>query len=131
MSQHCYNMTGRELTDGVREASFWRLAKTEKGTIGSHMHCEAVQVHHVTADPVNTEEWRTMTERLKRHDRIHLRPQRFVSGEQLRQPRDSQTAGQHVNSEVSAEPGFDGGEQAKQRERITPKVEKVGSDTNR
>jgi hypothetical protein len=95
------------------------------------MHREAVQVHYITADTVNTEEWRTMTGRLKRHDRTQLPPQRFVSGEQLRQPSHSQPTGQHVNSEASAEPGFDGGEQAEQRERITSKVEKVGSDIHR
>ena len=131
MNEHRGDVTRGDLTNGVGVTSLWSPAKTQKGTVRSHMHSEAMQVHHVAADSMNTEEWRTMTERLKGHDGIHFRSQRFVSGEHLRQPSDGQTTGQDVNGEVSTEPSFDGSEQANQRKRITSKVEKVGSDTNR
>src|SRR6266436_6477561 len=88
MNEHRGNVTRGELTDGVGVTSLWSPAKTEKGTVRAHMHSEAMQVHHVAADSMNTEERRTTTERLKGHDRIHLRSQRFVSGEHLRQPSD-------------------------------------------
>ncbi len=95
------------------------------------MHGETVQVQHVAADPVNTEERRKMTKRLKRNDRIHLGGQRFVFREQLRQSGDRQSTGQHVDGEASAEPSLDGGEQAKQREKIPSEIEKIRPDTNR
>ena len=43
MSQHRGNVTRGHLTDGVGEWGFGGPAKTEKGTIRSHMHGETVQ----------------------------------------------------------------------------------------
>lgn len=131
VSPHCRDVARGDLADGVGQARFGPPANPEKGPIGAHMHGEAMQVHHVAADPVNTEERRTTAVRLKRHDRIVCRLQRLVIPEQLRKPRDGQATGKHVNDESSAEPGFDGCEQAEQRERIAAKVEKVGFDVSR
>ena len=89
-----------------------------------------VQVQHISTDAMDTKERRKIAERLKRNDRTQLCMEGFLIRKKLRQASYSQTAGQHIHGQASAEAGFDGREQAQDREGITAKIKKIRTDTN-
>ena len=74
---------------------------------------------------MDAKEWRKVTERLKRNNRIQLGIGQFLMRKYLREARDRQAAGQNIHSQTLPKAGFNGGEQTQDCKGIAADLEKI------